>query len=148
MTVRVWDVNLGKQIQGPLKGHKSRVFFVAFSPDGKIIISASKGGNVCAWDTDTGALMSGPSQRHMTGTIAVAFTPSSLSYAVSPDGNWIAGHSTNDSNTVHVWNSQTGRLAASIGAHIDDVRSVSFSADSKRILSTSYDRTICIHILN
>jgi len=147
-TVRVWDVKSGRPIHNPLKGHQFRVRFVAFSPGGERIVSASRYGDVCVWDAHTGALVSGPSKQHENGNLAVVFTPNSTWYcAVSPDGKWIAARKDGDLNTVQVWDSKNGQLAIS-AEHTKVIFSVSFSPDSKHILSTSMDKTVRVHSLD
>ena len=151
-TVRVWDAISGISICGPLGGdsisiYASPKYFAAFSPDGQSIISASTDGNVCVWNTVAGALLSGPSKRHEEGALAVVFTPqSTYSRAVSPDGKWIADTGA-ASGIVQVWDSGTGLLAKTFTGHTGSVRSVSFSPDSKRVLSASSDKTIRVHTL-
>ncbi len=49
-TVRVWDADKGREIFS-LKGHSTQVLSVAYSPDGKRIVSASWG-TVNVWDAD------------------------------------------------------------------------------------------------
>jgi WD40 repeat protein len=147
-TVRVWNANSGELIHGPLKGHKSWVLFVGFSPDSKRIISVSRNGHACVWNVHTGALVSGPSLQHVGGALAVVFTPGSTRSAVSPDGKWIAAYADLTSTTVHVWDSKNGQLAASLEGHTDKVTSIAFSPDSRRVLTSSYDRTIRVHTLN
>ena len=148
-TVRVWSVKSGRVIHGPLRGHKHLVRLVAFSPDGKRIVSASWDGGICVWDAHTGALASGPSKRHDEGTLAAVFSPhSTFSCVVSPDGMWIAARKDGDFHIVQVWDSRTGRLAATFSEHTDYVYSVSFSPDSKRILTTSGDKTVRVCTLN
>jgi WD40 repeat protein len=147
-TVRVWDANSGGLVHGPLKGHKGWVLFVAFSPDSKRVVSVSRNGHACIWNVDTGALVSGPSLQHAGGALAVVFTPGSTRSAVSSDGKWIAAYADSTSRTVHVWDSKSGQLTASLEGHTDKVTSITFSPDSRRVLTSSYDKTIRIHTLN
>ena len=55
-TVRVWDAATGAPLQ-TLEGHLGWVKAVAFSPDGKLLVSASGDGTVRLWDTATGATL-------------------------------------------------------------------------------------------
>ena len=148
-TVRVWNAKTGRPIHGPLKGHTDWVSFVAFSPDSKTVVSTSRYGDVCVWNADTGALVSGLSLPHVDGALAVAFTPSNTYSAVSPNGKWIAavGNRTTWS-TVYVWDSKTGQLAASLDGHTDYIKSITFSPDSRRVLTASQDKTIHVHTLD
>jgi len=147
-TVRVWDANLGRLVWGSLTGHEHSVVYVGFSPNAKRIVSTSWEGNVCIWSAETGALLSGPSLRHAEGAIAVAFTSNSTRYAVSPDGRWIAAYADNKCTKVHVWASTTGQLATSLDVHTDIVTSMTFSPDSRRILTFSNDKTVHVQTLN
>jgi len=54
-TVRLWDTPTGV-LQQTLEGHSGWVDSVAFSPDGKLVVSRSINGTVWHWDTVTGAL--------------------------------------------------------------------------------------------
>ena len=121
---------------------------MAFSPDGKRILAASWNGEVGVWDMTTGALMSGISRRHAEGALAVVFTPNSTFTAVSPDGRWIAGFISKNDRPFQVWDSRTGKLAATIEAHGDYVRSITFSPDSQRILTASSDKTVHVHTID
>ena len=127
-TVRVWDAMSGRLVLGPLTGHKDWCVFVAFSPDSKRIISSSLLGDVCVWNADTGVLVAGPSLRHAEGALAVAFAPKNSHHsAVSPDGRWIAAFA-RDTGTriVHVWDSKTGQIAASLEGHTDFINTITF----------------------
>ena len=147
-TVRIWNASSGQLIGRPLKGHTTSVQFVAFSPHGERIVSAQYGGDVCVWDTDMGTLVSGPSKQHAEGTLTVVFTSSSTNYcAVSPDGKWIAWCNGGDQMTVEIYDSKTSQLVVTFSDHTDRVYSISFSPDSKQVLSASADKTICVHTL-
>jgi WD40 repeat protein len=131
-----------------LEGHPNEVLFVAFSPDSRRIISTSFLGHVCIWNADTGALVSGPSLQHTEGALAVAFTPNSTDCPVSPDGKWIAAYADTTWKTVNVWDSKTGQLVVSLDGHTERVNSITFSPDSRHILTSSHDKTICVHTLD
>lgn len=47
--IRFWSVESGQQIF-TLSGHKGRVFSLAFSPDGRRLVSSGDGGSVRVWD--------------------------------------------------------------------------------------------------
>ena len=51
--MKVWDADKGTEIV-TLKGHTGRVTSVAFSPDGKRIVSGSDDNTVKVWDADKG----------------------------------------------------------------------------------------------
>ena len=147
-TVRIWDAKSGKLVQGPLGGHKTWVSFVGFSPDAKKIVSLSFGGDVCVWDVDSATVLSKRSRQHAEGSLVVNFVSNSSSCAVSPDGKWTATCTGNDRRTVQVRDSMTGLPAATFGTHIGMVETITFSPDSKRVLSSSYDKTIRVHTLD
>jgi len=48
--VRLWDPATGRQVGSPLQAG-SGVNGVAFSPDGKLLISADANGSIRAWNT-------------------------------------------------------------------------------------------------
>ncbi|KAF7967836.1 hypothetical protein HWV62_32906 [Athelia sp. TMB] len=121
-------------LQQVFEGHTSVVSAVAFSPDGRRVVSGSWDETVRAWDAETGALIAAPFNGHTASVYSVAF---------SPDGQWIASGSRD--NSVCVWNAETGALIAGpFAGHTDWVNSVAFSPDGQRIASGSRDKSIRI----
>ncbi|KAF7363072.1 WD40 repeat-like protein [Mycena venus] len=109
-------VDDGGMVDVPLEGHSNKVTSVAFSCDGKRIVSGSCDKTVCVWDVQTGALLIRPIQ-HDDLVWSVAF---------SPDGEQIV--SGGRDTKVRVWNSQTGTLVAGpFQGHSNAVNSVAFS---------------------
>ncbi|KIM27448.1 hypothetical protein M408DRAFT_71064 [Serendipita vermifera MAFF 305830] len=133
-TIRVASGGLGDwpALQLALAGHTSSVEAVAFSPDGKLIVSGSYDRTIRIWDAETGAVAAGPLDGHRDWVSSVAF---------SPDGKRITSGS--GDATILVWDAETGAVVIGpLKGHSDWVRSVAFSPDGKRIVSGSYDKTI------
>jgi WD40 repeat protein len=108
----------------------SAVYCVAFSPDGKQIVSGSGHKMIKIWDAETGKEIN---------TLA-GHTSTVLSVAFSPDGKVIASGS--HDNTIKLWNNQTGAWLKTLAGHSSAVKSVAFSPDGGWIASGSSDHTI------
>ncbi len=103
---------------------------VAFSPDGKTIVSGSDDGNVRLWDV-------------LTGKHIQTFTNNAnrvLSVAFSPDGNIVAsgGDDTSEEGPgfgIHLWNVHTGEHLKALEGNNYGTLSVCFSPDGKMLAS-------------
>ena len=131
-TLRLWNVETGKQVIPPISAHLSSIRDVAFSPNGESIVSASVDSTVRVWDTATGARKNFPRMKHEDAVFSVAF---------NVKGDRIVSSSAD--RTVRVWNANTGiRLTDPLRGHDGKVYSAIFSADGKTIMSTGSDRNI------
>jgi len=122
--------NLINKQRTVFKGHTGRVHCVAFSPDGKRIVSGGYDNSVKVWNVATGRETL-KLKGHAGWVQSVAF---------SPDGRWIA--SGGNDNVVKVWDTETGLETLTLKGHTAGVRSVAFSADGRRIASGSDDKTL------
>jgi WD40 repeat protein len=109
--------------------HRGEVNAVAFSPDGKSVITASSDTTAQFWDAATGRPIGQP-LTHRGSVNAVAF---------SPDGKSVITGS-ND-GTAPLWNAATGRPLGQTLAHQTLVASAAFSRDGKNVVTGSLDKT-------
>jgi len=131
----LYDPNLKTADGKPAKAaHVSLIASLAFSPDGKYLVSGSFQ-EISIWDPHTGML------RHkITG-----FAHEVVAIAVSPDSKLFAtgGGAPTEDGEIKVFEAGTWKLITDVkNGHSDTVYGVAFSPDGKKIATASADKFI------
>ncbi|MHA1312004.1 MAG: WD40 repeat domain-containing protein [Candidatus Helarchaeota archaeon] len=113
-----------------LEGHKSRIYCLDFSPDGKSIASAGLGNEILIWNL---------SNYELEQKIEDDCSIYSINY--SPDGKNIV---TDSSNKIKIWNIETGELIREIDPNGMKISSPRYSPDGKFIVTGGEDALIKI----
>jgi formylglycine-generating enzyme required for sulfatase activity/Tol biopolymer transport system component len=136
-TMRLWDVETGREIRQFRNDGKNWVFGVALSDDGKQALSGNAVG-LTLWDVETGAVL-----RRMDFE---STNKSVLTVAFSPDGKRaVTG---GGDRVVRLWDLASGTAIRTLTGHLGSVMSVTFSPDGSQIASCGLDEDKTVRLWN
>lgn len=127
--VFIWDAHSGQEI-GRCTGHRSAVTWLAFSPDGQMLVTAGHDHTVRVWDArafrEARVLLG-----HRAIIRAVAF---------APDGRSLT--SGGEDGVVRIWDPAIGEELFALRGHTADIYGVAYTPDGSRLVSAGMDRIL------
>lgn len=123
-SINIWDAETGDLLK-ELRGHSYLVNSAVFSPNGKIIASASSDKTIRVWDVTAGCLLK----------VLKGHTDEVQSVVFSPDGTKIISGSVD--HTIRIWDVLTGKELLKIDCLTMRNPYINCSPDGKWIISAS-----------
>lgn len=120
--IHLWEIASGRE-RHAMRGHDKAPFCLAFSADGRQVVSGGPDRTVRIWDVDTGREV----QRFVGHRGAIN------GVAISADGQFIL--SAGGDRTARLWDVRKGTIIHELAGHLDIVWAVTFSPDGTRAFS-------------
>jgi WD40 repeat protein len=131
----LYEVATGNLLRS-FSGHQDFVTSVAFSPDGRFLLTGCRDKTARLWDIETGA-----SLRQLTGHKGGGISPQwgDILVSFSPDGKYLLTGS--EDKTARLWDAKTGAVLRQFVGHSQAISAISFSPDGRWIVTASEDST-------
>ncbi|XP_078394055.1 notchless protein homolog 1 [Cetorhinus maximus] len=129
-TLFLWTPAEDKKPLARLTGHQALINEVCFSPDTRLIASASFDKSVKLWDGRTGKYLASL-RGHVSAVYQIAW---------SADSRLLASGSSD--STLKVWDVKTRKLSVDLPGHADEVYAVDWSPDGQRVASGGKDKVL------
>jgi len=123
------DARKGKLLH-TIEGHRNAIWFMDFSPNGKLLCSCGEDSIVRAWSAETGSLFREFGEDGLCSNYCRFSNNSKMIAASSMD------------KTVRIWNVENGSMVRTITGHTGWAFSCIFSADDQLLLTSSEDHTV------
>ncbi|NWT58431.1 NLE1 protein, partial [Erythrocercus mccallii] len=129
-TLFLWRPAEDKKPLERMTGHQALINQVLFSPDTRIIASASFDKSIKLWDGRTGKYLTSL-RGHVSAVYQIAW---------SADSRLLVSGSSD--STLKVWDAKTRKLAIDLPGHADEVYAVDWSPDGQRVASGGKDKCL------
>jgi len=130
----------GEKAETTIEAHPQEIYQVSFSPDGQMLASAGRGGQIGLWNVADGKSVA-TLQGEIGSFFGIAFSPDGCLLAAA-GGN--ADYQRDEPGKILVWNLASRELKLTITGHAKGVCSVAFDSKGKRLTSASFDNTACV----
>jgi glucose repression regulatory protein TUP1 len=136
LILQIWEIDT-KYVRNAFKGHTHWIGSLRFSPNGRLLVSASDDNTARLWNMRDGAAMF-----LIEDKLEPTFlnNPYYTSAAFSPDGRYVAA--SHRDGIVRIWNARTGQLMRKLKVHINPVDDIAFMPDGKGLVSGGSDMTL------
>jgi WD40 repeat protein len=129
VSIVLFDLAVGPQNGTSFKGHSDSVYSLAFSPDGKTLVSGSRDNTIKFWDIASGRAKQQANLNRHTGyaVTSVAFNPNGRMVALGDGGG-----------NVILWDVASSRsLGPPFKVFDTDIRHIAFRPDGKTLEALS-----------
>ncbi len=148
-TIELWDPESGRLLHA-LKGHNDIVWCMAFSSDGKLMVSSSDDKTIRFWDVATGEQVR--QITHNKGIGNIAWSPDGKLLASIDNEKEFSGRVTTwrHDSRVRLWDAVTGKEVRQLVIPATEIfpkvwggfSSIGFTPDSKTIITGAQDGTL------